>query len=172
MRRARTIGSGMAAVAAFVAVVALAGCGSSGGSSAGSTTSSPSRSTSTTSTSTSTSTTSGPATGATTSWRDDTARWKQLVPAPISKSPQLVAEALAAAYRGGDTSAVGQVSVARVGTGEPLVVTLAESGVSDTVLSREIEITLEPGDEGWAVSSARVRDRCVQVDAADPAQCA
>jgi hypothetical protein len=165
MTRTRT-GTGVAAVAAAVAVVVLAACGSSGGSSAGSTTSSTSRSTSTTSTTT------GSTTGATTTWRDDTAHWKQLVPAPISRSPQLVAEDLAAAYRGGDTSAVGQVTVQEVRTGEPLVVVLAEAGVSDTVLSREIEITLEPGDEGWAVSSARVRDRCVQVDAADPAQCA
>ncbi len=84
-----------------------------------------------------------------------------------------VADELAARYRGGDTSEVGAVAVAEVGSGEPLVVVLRETGVSDAVAGRDIEITLEGGDAGWGVASARVRDACVvAVDEADPTQCA
>lgn len=163
MTRARMFATGLLVMAAALAVAA---CGSSGGSAArGPTT------TASTAPRPTTSTAPAQGSGRPTTWRDDTAHWKQLVPAPISKSPAQVADDLAAAYRGGDTSEVGQVSVQEVRTGEPLVVVLSESGVSDGIPGRDIEITLEPGDEGWAVSSARVRDRCVEVAESNPAQC-
>jgi hypothetical protein len=151
-----------AACAAFV--VGVAACGSSGS------TATPSN-TSTTSKATTTTSTSQAATGRPTQWRDDTAHWTQLAPQPFDEGPQAVADDLAALYRGGDTSEVGDVSVEAVRTGEPLVVVLGEVGVSDAVLGRDIEITLEGGDQGWAVVSARVRDLCMQVDESNPTQC-
>ena len=111
-------------------------------------------------------------TGRPTQWRDDTAHWKQLAPDPFDVGPTALADELAARYRGGDTSSVGQVSVAAVRTGEPLVVVLLESGVSDGISSRDIEITLEGSDEGWSVVGARVRDLCVEVAESHPTQCA
>ena len=150
------------AVAAAAAVGAT-GCGSSGGSHSGgsSPTSVAGRTTTTT-------------TGAVaTSWRDDTAHWRQLAPGAFALGRAAVADELAARYRGGDTSEVGAVAVAEVNSGEPLVVVLRETGVSDTVAGRDIEITLEGGDAGWGVASARVRDACVvAVDEAHPTRCA
>ena len=61
--------------------------------------------------------------------------------------------------------------MAAVGTGEPLVVSLRETGVSDGVYGRDIEITLEGSDEGWSVVGARVRDLCVEVAASRPTHC-
>lgn len=164
MARVRMIGLA-GTVAAWMLLVAA--CGSSSGSAAR-TSSTTSRARATTTTTSATT----PATGRPTTWRDDTAHWKVLAPRAFSESPAQVADDLAARYRGGGTSEVGQVSVQEVRTGEPLVVVLSESGVSDGILGREIEITLEGGDEGWAVSSARVRDRCVEVAESNPAQCA
>ncbi len=108
-----------------------------------------------------------------TAWRDETAEWKSHAPRPFAKSPAGVAEDLAAAWRGSDTSEVGQITVAGVRPGEPLVVVLRETGgVDAAVASTDVEITLEGGDEGWAVTSARARDTCVtQVDPADPTHC-
>ena len=119
-----------------------------------------------------TSTSTVPLTGHPTQWRDDTARWKQLAPDPFALGPAAVADELTARYRGGDTSSVGQVTVAAVQTGEPLVVGLRETGVSDAVSSRDIEITLEGSDEGWSVVGARVRDLCVEVAESHPTECA
>ena len=118
-----------------------------------------------------TSTSSLPLIGRPTQWRDDTARWKQLAHDPFDVGPTAIGDELAARYRGGDTSSVGQVSVAAVGTGEPLVISLRETGVSDGVSSRDIEITLEGSDEGWSVVGARVRDLCVEVAESHPTQC-
>ena len=53
------------------------------------------------------------------------------------------------------------MTVTQVGTGEPLVVVLTETGVPDPAVTRvETEITLEGGDQGWAVTSARQRSVC------------
>jgi len=111
-----------------------------------------------------TSTTQAADVGRPTTWRDETAHWQQLAPGRFAEGPAAVADDLAARYRGGDTSEVGQVMVDEVRTGEPLVVLLRETGVSDGVLGRDIEITLEGSDEGWGVVGARTRDFCVQVD--------
>jgi hypothetical protein len=149
-----------------VALVVPTACGSSGGSGAGgSTTSSSSR------TSTST-TTVAPGQG-TTAWTDVTAEWKALAPTPFAKSPELAAEDLAALRRGQDTSEVGEVTVTAVRRGEPAVVVLTESGGPDAaVVSTETEITLEPGDEGWAVSAARQRSTCFRAPTdADATSC-
>ena len=143
---------------------ALAACGSDS-TVATSTTSTTAKPGSTTSTS------SSALKGRPTQWRDDTAHWKQLAPDPFDVGPTAIGDELAARYRGGDTSSVGQVSVAAVGTGEPLVISLRETGVSDGVSSRDIEITLEGSDEGWSVVGARVRDLCVEVAESHPTQC-
>ncbi len=143
---------------------ALAACGSDSTATT-STTSSTAKPDSTTSTSTLA------LTGRPTQWRDDTAHWKQLALDPFDVGPTALADELAARYRGGDTSSVGQVSVAAVRTGEPLVVVLRETGVSDAVYGRDIEITLEGSDEGWSVVGARVRDLCVEVAESNPTQC-
>ena len=143
---------------------ALAACGSDS-TVATSTTSATAKPGSTTSTS------SSALNGRPTQWRDDTAHWKQLAPDPFDVGPTAIGDELAARYRGGDTSSVGQVSVAAVGTGEPLVISLRETGVSDGVSSRDIEITLEGSDEGWSVVGARVRDLCVEVAESHPTQC-
>lgn len=146
---------------AIASLLALSACGSSGSESESSTT------TTTKPASTSTSRAIGRPTG----WRDDTAHWRQLVPGSLALGPAAVADELAARYRGGDTSEVGQVTVAEVRSGEPLVIVLRETGVSDAVPGRDIEITLEGGDQGWAIASARVRDLCMQVDESDPMRC-
>jgi hypothetical protein len=126
----------------------------------------------TTTTSRLTTTTSMGATiGRPTEWRDESARWKQLAPTPFSERPSAVADDLAAIYRGGGTSEVGEVKVLEVRTGEPLVVVLRETGVSDGIPGRDIEVTLEGSDEGWSVVGARVTDYCVQVDESHPTQC-
>lgn len=150
-------------IGGIVAALVLAGCGSSGSSAK------PRDTTTTTRVATTTST--GTAIGRPTEWRDDTAHWKQLVPGSLALGRAAVADELAAHYRGGDTSEVGQVEIAEVRLGEPLVVALRETGVSDGIPGREIEVTLEGGDQGWAVVSARVRDLCVQVDESNPTQC-
>jgi hypothetical protein len=129
----------------------VAACGSSSGSK-----SAPS---STSTTNRTTTSTVGACTGA--GWADVTETWKVLAPGPFATSPQQVAEDLAALRRGQDTSEVGQVSVAEVRSGEPLVIVLAETGVPDVAVTRvETEVTLEGGDQGWAVSSARQRSIC------------
>ncbi len=109
-----------------------------------------------------------------TAWSDLTSEWKSRAPRPFAEGPDSVAEDLAAAWRGSDTSEVGQITVAAVLSGEPLVIELRETGGADaTVASADVEITLEGGDEGWVVVSARARDTCVtQVDPADPTHCA
>jgi hypothetical protein len=156
-RAAVTLVAGLSLIAA--------GCGSDGSKATGGT------STSTSTAPTSTSTTLADTIGRPTQWRDETARWKQLAPTPFSEGPTAVADDLAAIYRGGDTSEVGEVKVLEVRTGEPLVVVLRETGVSDGIPGRDIEITLEGSDAGWAVTGARVRDYCMQVDESQPTQC-
>ena len=148
------------------AVVGLAACGSS------SSTAKP-KPTTTTSKSATASTT-AELTGRPTQWRDATAEWKARASAPFAKGPHAVAEGLAAACRGGDTSTVGVIDVVAVRTGEPLVVVLRETaGTNATVASTDVEITLEGGDEGWAVISARAQDTCVgKVDESEPTRCA
>ena len=150
--------------AAGVAVVGLAACGSS------SSTAKPKPTTSTTSTSKSTT----GSTGRPTQWRDVTAEWKARAPGPFAKGRTAVAEDLAAAWRGGDTSTVGVIDVVAVRTGEPLVVVLRETGgAKDGIVGTDVEITLEGGDEGWAVTSARAQDTCTgTADQADPNRCA
>ncbi|MEO6469764.1 MAG: hypothetical protein ABIP21_11755 [Acidimicrobiia bacterium] len=149
--------------AAGIAAVGLAACGSS---------SSTAKPKPTTSTSKPATTTTG-STGRPTQWRDVTAEWKARAPGPFAKGPDAVAEDLAAVWRGGDTSTVGMIVVVAVRTGEPLVVVLRETGGADaTVASTDVEITLEGGDEGWAVISARAQSTCVgTVDQADPTRC-
>src|SRR6185436_18642960 len=102
-----------------IAAVAVAACGSSGGSKSGGSTSSSTKAT------TSTSTRACPDT----EWADTTAAWQTLASGPYAEGRRQVAEDLAALRRGQDTSEVGQVTVAEVGTGEPLVVVLSETGV-------------------------------------------
>lgn len=156
MTRARTIAAGLLMT---TVALALAACGSSGGSSAkGSSTSSTSKASGPSGT---TGTTPPPTVEGRTAWQDVTAEWKERVPAPISKSPQQVAEDLAAAWRGGDTGEVGEISVVAVTGGEPAKVVLKETGGPDlAVIETDVEITLEPGDEGWAVSKARRQSSC------------
>ena len=149
------------------AVVGLAACGSS------SSTAKPKPTTSTSKFAT-TSTTDAGLSGRPTQWRDVTAEWKARASAPFAKGAHAVAEDLAAAWRGGDTSTVGVIDVVAVRTGEPLVVVLRETaGANATVASTDVEITLEGGDEGWAVVSARAQDTCVgKVDESEPTHCA
>ena len=149
------------------AVIGLAACGSSS-----STAKPPAPSASTTKPA-ATSTTAGVA-GRPTQWRDVTAEWKARAPGPFAKGPDAIAEDLAAAWRGGDTSTVGVIDVVAVRTGEPLVVVLRETGGADaTVAMTDVEITLEGGDQGWALVSARSQSTCVSsVDPADPTKCA
>ena len=162
MRWARRIAPGRVA---GIAVVGLVACGSS------SSTAKPKPTTATSKPAT-TSTTAG-LTGRPTQWRDVTAEWKARAPGPFAKGPEAVAQDLAAAWRGGDTSVVGQISVTTVRSGEPLVVVLRETGGADaTVASTDVEITLEGGDEGWVVVSARAQHTCVsKFDPADPPHC-
>ncbi len=145
-------------------VIGVVACGS-GSSTAKSPTSSTAKPGATTSTS---------ASPGVTAWADVTTEWKSRAPGPFAKGPDAVAEDLAAAWRGGDTSEVGQISVVTVRPGEPLVVVLRETGGADaTVASTDVEITLEGGDQGWAVISARAQKTCVgSADPADPTRCA
>jgi hypothetical protein len=154
-----------ALIALLLGLIASA-CGSDGSSP-------PATTTSTGPTRSSTSSTTPAAEGAQTAWRDVTARWQQLAPRPIPKGPAAVADDLAALLRGGDTSSVGQVEVAGVRTGEPLVVVIRETGVpDDSTAAVEYEITLEAGDEGWLVTSARGRSTCARgVDRTEPTRC-
>lgn len=149
-------------VTAMVTVVAVAACGSPG-SSAGDKPSTTSSST----------TTAMPVARGPAQWRDVTAEWKQRAPDPFSEGPDAVAEDLAAAWRGGDTSEVGLIEVIAVRHGEPLVVVLRESGGGDQNLVRtDVEITLEGGDEGWAISTARAQDLCrYEVAESEPTRC-
>src|SRR4051812_9860253 len=136
---------------AAIAVITLAvtACGSSGERSGSSTTSEAS----------STTTTRAACAGA--EWSDATAAWKTLAPGPYAEDRRQVADDLAALRRGQDTSEVGQVSVAAVRPGEPLVVVLSETGVPDVQVARvDTEITLDGGDQGWAVTSARQHSIC------------
>jgi hypothetical protein len=138
------------AVTTVAFAVILAACGSSGGSKSGSTTSTSTKATTTTT---------AACTGA--DWSEVTAAWKTLAPGPYAEGRQQVADDLAARRRGQDTSEVGQVSVREVRTGEPLVVVLSETGVPDVQVARvDTEITLEGGDQGWSVTSARQRSIC------------
>src|SRR6476620_11234147 len=98
----------------LVVAVAVAACGSSGGSESGGSTSTESSATTTTTT----------RTCPDTEWADATAAWQTLAPGPYAEGRRQVAEDLAALRRGQDTSEVGQVTVAEVGTAEPLVVVL------------------------------------------------
>src|SRR5882672_10418664 len=99
---------------AVVAIAIAAGaCGSSSGSKSGSSTESMG-----------TTTTSAACAGA--EWSDATAAWKTIAPGSYAEGRQQVADDLAALRRGQDTSEVGQVSVAQVRAGEPLVVVLSE----------------------------------------------
>ncbi len=159
----RTVGRVLTAGAV---VVGLAACGS------GSTVAKPPTASTAKPGATTSSTTAG--SRGPTAWRDATAEWKSRAPQKFAKGPAAVAEDLAAAWRGSDTSEVGQITVAALHSGEPLVIELRETGGADaTVASTDVEITLEGGDEGWAVISARARDTCTtMVDPADPAHCA
>lgn len=156
MTRARTIATGCLTV---TLALGLAACGSSGGSSGeGSSTSSTTKSSGPDGT---TGTTPPPTVEGRTAWQDVTAQWKEWVPAPISQGPQQVAEDLAATWRGSDTSEVGEITIVAVVTGEPLKIVLKETGGPDlAVVETDVEITLEPGDEGWAVSKARQQSSC------------
>jgi hypothetical protein len=140
---------GITRLTAVVAIaIVAAACGSSSGSTSGSSTSSKG-----------TTTTSAACAGA--EWSDVTSAWKTLAPGPYAEGRQQVADDLAALRRGQDTSEVGQVSVAEVRTGEPLVVALSETGVPDVQVQRvDTEITLDGGDQGWSVTAARQRSIC------------
>ena len=145
-------------VTAVITAGLLAACGSSG-SSAGDKPSTTSSSTSTTSTTT---LPPGVVNGQT-AWVDATARWKLLAPTTFTTTPEVAAEDLAARLRGGDTSETGTVAVVSVQRGEPAVVVIRETGLpDDSVYSVDFEITLEPGDEGWAVSKARAQYSCTR----------
>jgi hypothetical protein len=112
---------------------------------------------------TSTSTTTRPAGGAVTAWVDVSATWKAMAPSSMSTDPRHVADDLAALRRGQGTSDVGQVSVAEVRIGEPAVVVLVETGGADPAVAKlETEITLEPGEGGWTVGTARQRATCYE----------
>jgi hypothetical protein len=140
-------------VCAAVAATALTACGSGDSKSGSSTSTSASSRTSTTTTTA--------AACANAAWTDVTSTWTALATQPLAEGRQQVADDLAALRRGQDTSEVGQVSVAEVRTGEPLVVVLSETGVPDVSVARvDTEITLEGGDEGWSVTSARQRSIC------------
>ena len=153
-------------VVMLVAAAGLVACGSDG--------SRPrARGSSTSTTSSSTSTTAPPVVGGRTDWGDVTAQWKALAPNAFAKGPEAVAEDLAALWRGGDTSEVGRVGVASVQRGEPLRIVIVERDVpDDAVLQIDIEITLEGGDEGWVLSSARAQYECRRgVADGDPTVC-
>jgi hypothetical protein len=155
------------AIAVSAAAGVLAGCGSDGGSSA-----SRSSTSSSSSSSTSSPTTPPPAVQGRTDWRDVTPEWKALAPAPFDEGPEAVADDLAALARGRDTSSVGQIDIVAIDRGEPLLVVLRESGVDDVVAQTDIEITLEPSDEGWVVSKARAQDSCYRgVVESEPTRC-
>jgi len=167
--RLRWIGSVVAGVALVVGVTA---CGSSGSSAKGHGTSTSTKADGVPSGTTDT--TPPPVVKGRTPWQDATAEWKRLVPKPIAKSPEHVAEDLAAAWRGGDTSSVGEVTVVAVTRGEPLVIVLKETGGANPAVEQsDVEVTLEGGDAGWAVSTARRQDSCYRaIDRADPNRCA
>ncbi|MGZ4711529.1 MAG: hypothetical protein ACXVJ7_01830 [Acidimicrobiia bacterium] len=156
-RQARRVGVGLVV---GVIVLGAAACSSDGS------TAKPHRTTTTSTTpngvpSGTAGTTPPPVVEGRTGWVDVTAHWKQLAPKPFDESPQRVADDLAALRRGEDTSEVGQVAVVAVQSGEPLVVVLRETGVPDiAVVETDTEITLEGGDEGWAVSKARRQSAC------------
>lgn len=148
-----------------------AGCGSDGSSTTGARSSTSSSTTSSTST---TSTTAPPAAVAgETTWIDATAKWKQLAPQAFAKMPAAAAEDLAALLRGGATSEAGMVEVVSVQGGEPAVIVIRETGLpDDAVYEATYEITMQPGDEGWVVSSARVKYGCLRgVDTTDDTRC-
>ena len=154
-------------MAAGIATVGLAACGSS------SSTAEPKATSSTSSASTSTTTIPPAVVEGRTKWVDVTERWKTLAPTAFAEDPQAAAEDLAALWRGGDTSSVGIVEVVSVQQGEPAVIVIRERDVPDeAVASVDYEITLEPGDEGWVVSKARAQYACRRaIDPADPAHC-
>jgi hypothetical protein len=137
-------------------LLALSACSSDG--------SRPSAGSTSTSASSRTSTTTRPSgTGGTTAWVDVSATWKAMTPSALSTDPHQVAEDLATLRRGQDTSSVGEVSVASVSSGEPAVIVLVETGgADDAVATLETEITLEPGEGGWTVGTARQRATCYQ----------
>jgi hypothetical protein len=150
---------------AVAACVVVAACGSSGS------TATPDR---TTTTSRRPTTSTGPAGEGTTAWVDVSATWKAMAPSSMSTNPHEVADDLAALRRGqGGTSDVGEVSVVEVRSGEPAVVVLAETGGGDPAVAKvETEITLEPGEGGWTVGTARQRSTCFRAPAsADAATC-
>ena len=154
------------ATAAVFVLFAAAACGSSGGSKSGSST--------TTTTTTKPTTTTSSAGAGTTAWVDVSATWKSMAPSSLSTNPQEVADDLAALRRGqGGTSDVGEVSVVEVRGGEPAVVVLAETGGGDPAVAKvETEITLEPGEGGWTVGSARQRSACFRAPtSADATTC-
>ena len=71
---------------------------------------------------------------------------------PVRRGPQQVADDLAALRRGQDTSEVGQVSVAEVRDGEPLVVVLAETGrARPRGRAGRDRDHARGGEQGWAV---------------------
>ncbi len=156
MTRARTIAAGLLMA---TGTLALAACGSSGSSGKGSgPTSSTSRAAGTSGT---TGTSAPPTVAGRTAWSDVSAQWKALVPNPISQPPEEIAQDMAATWRGMDTSSVGEISIVSISHGEPLKIVLKERGGADPgVIETDVEITLEGGDEGWAVSSARQQDTC------------
>jgi hypothetical protein len=156
--------------ALLIATAALfaTACGSDGSKPAASS------STSSSSTSSTTSTTAPPvAVAGETAWVDATAKWKQLAPTAFAKTPAAAAEDLAALLRGGGTSETGMVEVVSVQGGEPAVIVIRETGLpDDSVYSATYEITMQPGDEGWVVGSARVQYGCLRgVDTTDDTRC-
>ena len=161
-----------ALVFAIVGAVGLAACGSSGSTAATPSTTSSTSSASSTSATSSTTIAPGVVKG-TTGWVDATAKWRALAPSAFRTSPEAAADDLAALLRGGDTSEVGAVQVVSVRRGEPAVVVIRETALpDDSVYSVDYEITLEPGDAGWLVSTARAKYSCRRgVDAADPTRC-
>jgi hypothetical protein len=159
-------------VAALVvgSMLLAAGCGSDGSKPAASSSTS---SSSTSSTST-TSTTAPPvAVAGETAWVDATAKWKQLAPNAFAETPTAAAEDLAALLRGGGTSETGVIEVVSVQGGEPAVIVIRETGLpDDSIYSATYEITMQPGDEGWVVGSARVKYGCLRgVDTNDDTRC-
>jgi hypothetical protein len=155
---------GLAAMLAFTTV----SCGSSGGSKAATT----STSSTITSPNGTAPPTPPPVVAGRTKWVDVTSHWKALAPEPFDESPAAVADDLAALRRGEDTSEVGQVRVVAIEKGEPLRITLTETGVPDiAVVQVDTEITLEGGDQGWAVSRVRQQLACRNAPGADATTC-
>jgi hypothetical protein len=148
-------------------VLGVTACGSDG--------SKPATSSSTSSASSSTTSTTAPpvAVVGETEWVDATAKWKQLAPNAFATTPAAAAEDLAALLRGGGTSETGVVEVVSVQGGEPAVIVIRETGLpDDAVYSATYEITMQPGDEGWVVGSARVKYGCLRgVDPTDDTRC-